>query len=210
MYVGRIVSIARTQAGNVAGMYRVSSRSFPNRQANLLESSAAIVPKPGHENDIHKNPYIAYSCLMQVGTRLVVSNGSHTDPIAGKLSDGASPRDALASVLHGMDFEHDHLSTPRIAAIVDTADECGYLGIVRANELLVRCLPIGAGQAWYVATYEHTVPGDYADDSFDCASGDDACAYIMGRGAFADLERPITAACGVATGATSYDIAVRG
>ena len=29
MYVGRIVSIARTQAGNVAGMYRVSSRVLP-------------------------------------------------------------------------------------------------------------------------------------------------------------------------------------
>ena len=169
------------------------------------------MPKPGHENDIHKNPYIAYSCLMQVGTRLVVSNGSHTDRDCWQ----ASPTELRHAMpwppcCTGWIFEHDHLSTPRIAAIVDTADECGYLGIVRANELLVRCLPIGAGQAWYVATYEHTVPGDYADDSFDCASGDDACAYIMGRGAFADLERPITAACGVATGATSYDIAVRG
>ena len=33
MYVGRIVAVARTTEGSNAGLYRVSSRSFPNRTA---------------------------------------------------------------------------------------------------------------------------------------------------------------------------------
>lgn len=210
MYVGRIVAVGRTKAEQAVAMYRVSSRSFPNREAKHLEDSAAIVPKPGHESDIYKNPYIAYSCLMQVGSTLVVSNGSHTDPIAGKLRDGASPRDALASVLYGMDFEHDHLSTPRIAAIVDSQQNCGYLGIVRTQELLIRCLDLEPGKAWYVATYEHTTPGGYCDPAFDLATADAACDYVLGQGVFAELERPITAACGVAREDGSFDVAVRG
>jgi IMP cyclohydrolase len=32
MYVGRIVAVGRTPAGRAAVMYRVSSRSFPNRR----------------------------------------------------------------------------------------------------------------------------------------------------------------------------------
>ena len=39
MYVGRIIAIARNQSGQVAALYRVSSRSFPNRQATILEGT---------------------------------------------------------------------------------------------------------------------------------------------------------------------------
>ena len=66
MYVGRIVAIGRTRAGSGAALYRVSSRSFPNREAKMLPGAVAIVPKPGFENDIFKNPYIAYNCVRLV------------------------------------------------------------------------------------------------------------------------------------------------
>ncbi|NLT61287.1 MAG: IMP cyclohydrolase, partial [Candidatus Hydrogenedentes bacterium] len=49
MYVGRIVSIAMTKDSRLCGVYRVSSRSFPNRTAVLRENRVSIVPKPGHE-----------------------------------------------------------------------------------------------------------------------------------------------------------------
>jgi len=62
--------------------------------------------------------------------------------------------------------------------------------------------------AFYVATYEHDVPcANYVDSNFDVADAADACQYVIGKGVFADLERPITAACLVDTG-TSWDISV--
>ena len=53
MYVGRIVAVGRNANGAACGLYRVSSRSFPNREARILENSVAILPKPGHEDDIY-------------------------------------------------------------------------------------------------------------------------------------------------------------
>ena len=63
MYAGRIVAVGRTPGGANAVLYRVSSRSFPNRKAVDLGGRLAIVPREGHEGDVQKNPYIAYACL---------------------------------------------------------------------------------------------------------------------------------------------------
>jgi len=208
MYVGRIVAIGADASGRPCALYRVSSRSFPNRRAVLLDDAVAIIPKVGHENDIHRNPYIAYNCLKLVGRYAVVTNGSHTDPIACKLGDGVSMRDAMVQVLHGMDFEHDQLDTPRIAGIVDRETGTGCLGIVTRDSVLVRGLTLETGRAQYVATYEHTVPGAHPAEGFDVADAQDACTCIMGRGAFADLERPIAAACAVGLADGSYQTAI--
>jgi IMP cyclohydrolase len=208
MYVGRIVAVGLNQAGAPCGLYRVSSRSFPDREARVISTGVAIVPKPGHEQDIFQNPYIAYNCLQLIGERCVVSNGSHTDIIVGKLADGLPPRDALIGSLHAMDYEHDSLETPRIAGIVESGSNRGFLGIVTKGSLHVKAIELTPGRAWYVATYEHDEPGDvYSDSAFDVADGEAACNYILGEGVFADLERPITAACAVATG-NGYDVAV--
>lgn len=208
MYVGRIVAVAKNSSGKVSALYRVSSRSFPNREAKVLDGTVAILPKAGFEDDIHKNPYIAYNCLRTVNNFGIVSNGTHTDHIANKIAAGQTMRDALVGVLHNMDFEHDQLDTPRIAAIVDKDAGNGYLGIVRRNALHVTEFALEPGQAFYVATYEHNVPGsNYCDKAFDSTSAADACGYIIGKGVFADLERPITAACLIET-AGGWDVAV--
>lgn len=208
MYVGRIVAVGRSKAGNACAMYRVSSRSFPNREAKVLGDKIAILPKAGFENDIHKNPYIAYNCLTIVDGMAIATNGSQTDFIAEKCEAGFPPRDALVSVLHAMDFEHDSLDTPRIAAIVDP-DGTGFLGIVTRQGLHVQQFDIAPGKAYYVCTYEHILPNEhYTDDAFDVGSAADACAYIIGQGVFADFERPITAACAVADDSGAFDVAI--
>ncbi len=200
MYVGRIVAIGRNSSGNLCAMYRVSSRSFPNRMAKNNERGIAIVPKPGHENDVFVNPYIAYNCLRLTGSYAVATNGSHTDPITEKLEAGMNMRDALVNVLHGMDYEHDHLGTPRIAAIVDKKTNKGALGIVRIDGLHVKEFNLNKNEAYYVATYEHNTPSvHYFDDKFEVANAENACDYILGKGKFADLEKPVTAACAVET-----------
>lgn len=207
MYVGRIVAIGMNTAGALAALYRVSSRSFPNREARRLEKAIAIVPKPGFEGDIFKNPYIAYNCLRLVGPFAVATNGSHTDPVAEKLQAGMNMRDALVTAMAAMDYEHDSLNTPRIAAVVQKGTGKGYLGIVRHDALLVREFALTPGQAFYVATYEHNVPcPEYTDRRFDAADAAAACQYILGRGVFANLERPITAACAVET-AAGFEVA---
>jgi len=209
MYVGRIVAVGQAVGGAVAAMYRVSSRSFPNREAKCSESAVAIVPKSGYEGDIFKNPYIAYNCLRVTENRAVVANGSHTDPIAEKLAAGMNMRDALVTVMFGMDYEHDSLNTPRIAGIVDRDSAIGYLGIVRHDALLVREFALEPGMAYYVCTYEHNCPGpEYADSAFQVDSADAACRYVLGQGVFAELERPITAACAVAADDHAFDVAV--
>jgi len=196
MYVGRIVAVGRTRTDKLVAMYRVSSRSFPNRQAEMIGQAVAVVPKKGFEGDIRKNPYITYNCLRLVKDFAVLTNGSQTDPIADKLASGMRVRDALVTTLLGLDYEHDQLQTPRIAAVVDRRSRQCALGIIRADAVLVREFELAAGEARYLATYEHNSPDEkYRDENFEVGSAAEACSYILGRGAFADLEKPVLAVC---------------
>jgi len=149
MYVGRIVSVG-CSVGREFAAYRVSSRSFPNRIAEKSDEVISILPKS--PEDLRKNPYISYSCLRIVQNYAVVSNGSHTDVIAEKLSMGYPPRDALAMALLSMDYEKDDYRTPRIAGIA--GEKSLYLGIVSEDQLSVRRLPWKENVAYMVATYE--------------------------------------------------------
>ena len=195
MYVGRIVAVGMTRAGEAVGMYRVSSRSFPNREARLTGSTVSIMPRPGCEDDLKKNPYIAYNCVRLAGNWAVVSNGSHTDPIVEKVAMGMPVRDAFALGLLATDYEKDSLNTPRIVAAVNLADNAAFLGIVRHDALLVRRMELTPGKAFYLATYEHCYPCEhFTDKEFDVKDAASACDYVIRRGVFADLEKPVTAA----------------
>ena len=147
MYVGRIVAVGRTPEGANAALYRVSSRSFPNRQAVDLGGKLAIVPRAGHEADIQKNPYIAYNCVRTPNGWAIATNGSHTDPIAEKVALGVPLRDALASCLLAMDYEKDDYDTPRIAAAVPVPGATGWPAPLRRDALIVTEVPPAAGQA---------------------------------------------------------------
>jgi IMP cyclohydrolase len=199
MYVGRIVAIGRTRAGANAALYRVSSRSFPNRTAVEVEGRLAVVPRPGHEGDLQKNPYIAYNCVRIAGELAVATNGSHTDPIAEKLALGVPPRDALASVLLALDYEKDALQTPRIAGIVPRDGDVGWLAIVRHDALIVKAVSLEAGRASYVATYEHDDVRDLQRVDFDAADAEACARFAVDGGRFAELEKPVTAAAALAS-----------
>lgn len=199
MYVGRIVAVGQTPAGRAAGLYRVSSRSFPHRRAVIEEGKAAIVPKKGYEGDIGKNPYIAYNCLRFAAGRMIVTNGAHTDPVTEKISLGMNSRDALAMSLLALDYEKDNYNTPRIAAIVEPDGAAGYLGIVRKDALLVEEFELTPGKLFYVCTYDHDAPShEYVDPDFTGESADDACSHILYKGVFSKMEYPVTCVCAVA------------
>jgi IMP cyclohydrolase len=201
MYVGRIVAIGNTRENKLTAMYRVSARSFPNRRAVQIGETLAIVPKEGFENDLSRNPFIAYNCLRTNQRYAVATNGTQTDPIFEKLNDGLNMRDALTSVLFGMDYEHDHLKTPRIAALIDLETRSGSLGIVRSDALLIRAFQLKKGEAFYLATYDHNYPDErFTDTNFQVAGAAGACDYILGKGIFETLELPVSAAAAIENG----------
>ena len=210
MYIGRIVSVAVTPDGKLCASYRVSSRSFPNRTAVTGENKVSIVPRPGHETDVHKNPYIAYNCARAVcdGEVAVVTNGSQTDPIAEKMGQGMSARDALILSMLALDYEKDDYNTPRVSAVVDKRAGSAWLGIVREDGLDVRRMPVEAGRFFYVATYEENTVSLAQGGDYDARTAAEACEFILGKGVFAERTNPVTAVAAVAR-ADGFDMAVK-
>ena len=199
MYTGRILSVGMNSDGKPFAAYRVSSRSFPNRQCQGFDTRAAVVPKEGFEKDIYKNTYIAYNSLQIVGDTAIISNGSHTDVIADKIALGMNIKDALAYSLLTMDYEKDDYNTPRIAAAVTSTDnedeyEC-YIGIVNDNKILVEQVPYG--EAAFISTYGSQVP-DKVD--FEAKTSEEAAKYIFDEGTFANYEKPVTSCAAVFDG----------
>jgi len=194
-YVGRVVAVGRTTDDRVAVMYRVSSRSFPNREARLHDGAVAIVPRAGSESDIFRNPYIAYNCLRVVGDYAIVGNGSHTDPVAEKIAQGASVRDAMALALLTLDFEKDQYGTPRIAAAVRRGEGCGVLGVVRSDGIEVVRVALERGECAFVATYGMNRISADSKCSFDARTPADGAAFILGKGTFAEMTHPVVSAC---------------
>ncbi|MDH5018787.1 IMP cyclohydrolase [Halobacterium rubrum] len=162
MYVGRFVVV-----GPDVAAYRVSSRSFPNRQVVEREGALTVAPTPDAPDT--DNPYVSYNCYRTGGGHAVVGNGSHVDPIAEKLELGYPPRDALAEALLALDYEKDDYDTPRVAGVL-AADGRAFVGTVRRDALLVREVE----EPTLVATYEKDAPEPIGFDAetADAAAGE--------------------------------------
>jgi IMP cyclohydrolase len=137
-----------------------------------------------------RNPYIAYNCIRVSKNGVVVSNGSHTDPIFEMLEQGTSPEEALRHVLTDMGYERDEYNTPRIAGIV--TDTIGFLGIARIDAVEVGQYPLADGMCGVICTYEMNQL-DCKQYPFTARDADDAARYVVSDGIFADLEKPICA-----------------
>jgi IMP cyclohydrolase len=157
MYVGRFLIV-----GPGIGAYRVSSRSFPNREVVDRDGTLTVVPTDDAEPT--DNPYVSYNCARTAAGRAVIGNGSHVDPITEKVAMGYPPRDALATGLLALDYEKDDYDTPRIAGVVGS--DAAHVGIVRADALLVE----EVDEPTLVATYEADAPEPVAFDVERAAS----------------------------------------
>ena len=197
MYAGRIVAVGRNRKGQLAALYRVSSRSFPNREAQIKDNAVAIVPKKGAEGDVFKNPYIAYNCLRIAGRTAVATNGSQTDPIAEKVAAGMPLRDAFATILLALDYEKDSYHTPRIAAAVTAGGDAGYLGVVREDGLDVCRLKLEPGECFFVSTYETNRVSRAQRGAFDAADAREGAEFILRGGVFAEMTNAVTGVCAI-------------
>ena len=205
MYTGRILSTGMNTDGKPFVAYRVSSRSFPNRQCLKFDGRAAIVPKEGFEKDVFESIYISYNCIRIERDMAIVSNGSQTDVIADKIAFGMNIKDALAYSLLTMDYEKDDYNTPRIAAVVtstDNEDEYeSYIGIVNDKKILVEQVPYG--KAAFISTYGSQVP-DLVD--FEAKDATSSAKFIFDEGTFANYEKPVTSCAAVFDGEWNIDI----
>jgi IMP cyclohydrolase len=190
MYVGRIVVVGRARGRSFVA-YRVSSRSFPNRRAEVHEKSITVLPLD--PADLAQNPYISYNCIRMLDEVAVVSNGTHTDMISERIEDGQSPGDAMALSLLAFGHERDELDTPRIAGAV--RGNRAWLGIASKDELRVKQFRLDEDRALMVATYEKT------DFEEVLISGEDA-ADIARKAYDLSFERPVCAAAAVAKSAS--------
>jgi len=166
MYVGRFVVV-----GPDVAAYRVSSRSFPNRQV-VERDAGTLTVVPTAEAESTDNPYVSYNCYRTGGGHAVVGNGSHVDPIAEKLEVGYPPRDALAEALLALDYEKDDYDTPRIAGVL-AGDGRAFVGTVRRDALLVREVE----EPTLVATYEKATPEPIG---FDAGTAAEAASEAYG------------------------------
>lgn len=199
MYVGRIVAVGRATDGRLVSAYRVSSRSFPNRNAERSGRSIQIVPRPGSPDAGSDSPYIAYECLIWNERFAVVSNGTHTRPIFERLKAGNTPRDAMLGVLAGLDREFDEHDTPRICGLFDTQNDTLWLGSVTASALAVGPVQVKPGQMAYVTTYGFPLPASgQMDFAFGAMQADEICRHVTQSSIFADFEKPICAAAAMA------------
>ena len=185
MYLGRIISIGSSKDG-VYASYWVSSRSFPNRKSVVNNQKVAIIPTQGSEDDIYKNPYISYNCIDIIDDICVVTNGSHTDIIAGKIREGMNMKDAVALSLLTMDYEKDDYNTPRIGGAINTKGE-GYIGIVTHEGIEVK--KVNPGESFYVSTYEHNTPREV---DYTATNAKEATEFIFNGGIFSEFTHPVT------------------
>ena len=180
-----IISIGSSKDG-VYASYRVSSRSFPNRKSVVNNQKVAIIPTQGSEDDIYKNQYISYNCIDIIDDICVVTNGSHTDIIAGKIREGMNMKDAVALSLLTMDYEKDDYNTPRIGGAINTKGE-GYIGIVTHEGIEVK--KVNPGESFYVSTYEHNTPREV---DYTATNAKEATEFIFNGGIFSEFTHPVT------------------
>lgn len=206
MYLGRIVCAGMTKDGKPCVAYRVSSRSFPNRTAIVQGDKIAIMPRAGFESDLSKNPYIAYNCLRTARGIALVTNGSQTDPIIEKIAMGYPVRDAMVACSLAMDYEKDHLNTPRVSAAIDPAAGKLTLGIVRCDALLVREFSLVPGEIRFISTYTCDKPCDDNVDTLTAGTPAELVEFVIRGGKFAEFEHAVTAAAAILDGNT-YSLA---
>jgi IMP cyclohydrolase len=188
VYCGRIVVVGYAAQPFVA--YRISSRSFPNRDITVQDGVGSVVPRQGFEADLQKNPFISYRCLRVLGESVVMSNGSHTDPISVKAERGMPLKDAMVMGLLAYDYEGDAYNTPRIAGGLQSGE--GHLGIVTKDTLEVARFSLKPGFCRVIATNElnRLSSEEYA---VTAASASELVSYVLRGGVFGQMTHPVAA-----------------
>jgi IMP cyclohydrolase len=188
VYCGRVVAVGLSPDRKPFVGYRISSRSFPNREIQLEPHGARAVPRPGFEDDLKKNPFISYRCLRELPGAVLAANGSQLDPIAVKVERGMPVKDAITLGLLACDYEGDAYDTPRLVGAVDQG--AGHLGIVTRDTLEVVRFSLTPGFCRLVATNElNRAFGE--DYPFAAGTAEEAARYLVQGGIFGEMTHSV-------------------
>ena len=157
------------------------------------------MPRSGSPDAASDSPYIDYEAVIWDECFIVVSNGTHTRPIFERLKAGNAPRDAVASVLMGLDRELTSTIPPAFMVSSSVASDSLWLGSITANSVAVVPITVTAGQMAYATTYEYPLPSSSQfDAAFDPQQAAEICRHVVKGLIFAGFDKPICAAAAVA------------
>jgi len=194
MYSGRILAVCRNKNGKLFGIYRVSSRSYPNRKIITSETHGIVIPTNNQSaGGIELNPYVSYTCMRIVREFAILTNGEHTTPIAGQIDNGLPPRQAMINVLCGMDYEFDENGTPRIALVIDSKADTSWLGIISKQQINIKEINPLVNQGFFISTNFYTdIGSNQVFSDFEIMDGMDSAKLIWdGNNLFKEMEFPV-------------------
>jgi len=192
LYVGRLILVGASMDGSVIAAYRLASRSFPHRRVHFDAETrtARVVPLPGYEEEVRRNPLLSYPCLCILDkASVLVANGGHLTLIREGMEGGLPSMRCVAQVLAELGPEEDAYGTPRIVGLADLQGL--VLGIVSKSGLTVRCFPLQPGLAHYLATYGKTEPSKNVLKNFDVGNALEAAEIVHKKGAFKGFSHAI-------------------
>jgi IMP cyclohydrolase len=128
-YPGRILLVARTGDGVLAGLYALTGRSKSSKQRRIVQTSAdelRVVAVGDQEHDSLRH----YVAGLSNERWTVFGNGEQVPVVFERLRAGSPP--ALA--LDDLEYEPDPpIYTPRITAVVDRSEGTVWLGAARRS-----------------------------------------------------------------------------
>ena len=119
-YPGRGILVGRSEDGKSAVCaYFIMGRSVNSRNRVFKEEGEGIRTEAFDESKLSDPSLIIYAPVRVLGSRTVITNGDQTDTVYEALASGGTFEGALRT----REFEPDAPNyTPRISALVDTAD----------------------------------------------------------------------------------------
>jgi IMP cyclohydrolase len=126
-YPGRVLVLARTGDGDLAGVYALTGRSESSRRRRITQASPAEVRVEAIDDRDHDS-LRHYTAALSDERWTVLGNGDQVGIVFDRLFAGSAPAVALDS----LSYEPDPpIYTPRITAVIDRGDGTAWLGAAR-------------------------------------------------------------------------------
>lgn len=126
-YPGRGIIMGQC-GGFFAAGYFLTGRSENSRNRVLTQSGGVLKTEPYDSCKVTDPSLIIYNAARWANSRLIVTNGDHTDTAYDGIMNGQD----LKSALINREYEPDAPNyTPRISGVLDTANKSYTLGIIK-------------------------------------------------------------------------------
>lgn len=119
-YPGRGILLGISADGaHAVAAYFITARSENSRNRVLVNTAYGISTQPYDESKVEDPSLIFYSPVRMCESKLILSNGTHTDTIYQALLNGGTFHEALLNCT----YEPDIHSTPRISGLLEYASK---------------------------------------------------------------------------------------